>query len=198
MADFFYSQSAAQLQSNMDKVSATTGDLIDTNNLDSNVSSLGYIKSLGTDNYAHFKDERAAGTNGGTSPLSTTVVRKLNTTEINNITGCSLSLDQVTLDVGVYLIHARAPAFAANNHRITLYNATDAVNELVGTTVYTANANGVMSDGLLCGILTVSGSPKNFELRHYTAASVVNTGFGVAGSDGNVETYSELFIRSVV
>jgi len=44
MADFFYSQPAVKLQSNMDKVSATTGDLIDTNNLESNVDSLGYSK----------------------------------------------------------------------------------------------------------------------------------------------------------
>lgn len=44
MADFFYSQSSTQLQSNMDKVSATTGDLIDTNNLESNTNSFGYSK----------------------------------------------------------------------------------------------------------------------------------------------------------
>lgn len=45
MTDFFYTQTAAELQVNHDKVSATTGALIDENNLDSESSSLGFIKS---------------------------------------------------------------------------------------------------------------------------------------------------------
>ena len=44
MTTYSYTQTAAQLQSNQDKVSATTGDLIDTDNLDANTASLGYSK----------------------------------------------------------------------------------------------------------------------------------------------------------
>lgn len=171
-----------------------TGSAYKVPAVNSGETALEFVTTLSTDNYAHFKDEKTSGTNGGTSPSSVYATRTINTTVTNNISGCSLSSNQVTLAIGTYLITARAPAFAANSHRSSIYNVTDTVNEILGTTAYTSNSNGVMTDSLTSGILTVSGSSKDFELRHYTAASVANTGLGVAGTDGNVETYSELII----
>ncbi len=188
MTDFFYSQGAAQLQSNMDKVSATTGDLIDENNLDSNVGALGYTKST---NYAYFRDERVSGTNAGTS-VAGTQPRVLNTTVTNNITGCSLSSNQVTLDAGDYYIRARAPAIFVSGHKASIYNTSTSTTELIGASAFNG-ASVVHTDSTLQGFLTVT-SLHVFELRHYTANSVASNGLGVSSSSGLAEVYAELEI----
>lgn len=192
MVDFFYSQSAAQLQSNMDKVSATTGDLIDTNNLDSNVSSLGYIKST-IEEYAHFRDEKASGTNGGSS-VSGFNVRVLNTTVVNNITGCSLASNQITLAAGDYYIRARAPAYRSQNHRTTLYNTSTTAVDMLGSSAFCSMTDNVQADSFIQGKLTVAASHV-FELQHYTSTVIAATGLGVGAVSGQVEIFAELEIR---
>jgi len=74
----------------------------------------------------HVEDQKTSGSHGGSSVATTWTTRTLNTVVSNEISGASLSSNQITLPAGKYYFEASAPAYKINGHRIKLYNATDA------------------------------------------------------------------------
>lgn len=160
--------------------------------VNSGETALEFVTALSTDNYAYFRDEKANNVDGGTSSTGTQT-RALNSTVVNNITGCSLTTNQISLTAGVYFVSATAPALQSDGHRILFYNTTTSTKELLGRSDYSASFDTVTTYSALQGVLTVTATHV-FELRHVMEAGLVTFGLGAAANSGDVEIYTELHI----
>jgi len=144
----------------------------------------------------HVRDEKAANNNGGTFTAGSFQTRTLNTVMTNEITGASLSSNQITLPAGTYYIHATAPAVVVENHKAKLRNTTDSSDTLIGTSEY-ANATYATSNvSIITGRFTIA-SQKTFEIQHRCLSSQNNNGFGVNTNIGVVEVYTDVQIWKV-
>lgn len=147
----------------------------------------------------HVRDQKAAGTNGGTFTSGAWRTRDLNTTLTNTITGASLATNQVTLPAGVYEVMASAPSVDTNGHQARVYNITGAATLINGTTAFNSGA-GTSAASLVFGRFTLTATSL-VELQHACQTTAVTTGFGVGntlGGQKTTEVYGDLFIRKVV
>lgn len=148
--------------------------------------------------YLLARDEKASGTNGGSSVGSTWTKRDLpSSPQVNGITGASIASSVITLPVGTYMVRCSAPVYASNNHHIRLRNTTDGVTEIVGQASRAGSGYTQHTSSVLTGQLTVSTSAKTFEIQHWVAASNAGDGFGVAVGSGEVEIYTVLEIWKI-
>lgn len=144
----------------------------------------------------HVRDEKSSNTSGGSSSASTDNIRDLNTVVTNEITGASLSSNQITLPSGTFYIEATAPAYGgALLHRAFLYNDSDSSVTILGSGSYVRSTNAHQTHSFVVGRFTIASS-KTFELRHYTSGSQ-NPGLGVATNDGRTEVYGDVRIWKV-
>ena len=154
-----------------------------------NGTKIGEINSSGiviTQSYWNIIEQQSSGVNGHngvTFNSGNWVTRILNTTiGNNNISGSSLSSNQINLSSGAYRIWASIPASINGLHKAVLYNVTDSINTLIGTSESTTDS----SRSLIVGTFTISSS-KTFEIRHRSSA---NGTFGTASDFGIPEVYS--------
>jgi len=154
------------------------------------------VYSAATTGLYYVRDEKASGTDGGSSSADTTSTRTLNTEKVTNITGASLSSNQVTLPAGSYWMEGSAPGRRVGKHKALIYNVTDSSVALVGTSGQNPGNGYISNMSFVRGLVTIT-SQKVFELRHYTALAAAGTGFGQSTGMGEVEVYSELLIRRV-
>lgn len=132
-----------------------------------------------TPSYVKVSDTKAKNSGGGNS-VAGWQIRTLNTEDSDSDGICTLSSNQVTLDAGTYECYISAPAGFGLTHHAVLWNATDSVVVLNGTTEYTTNTNAAMTRSVINGRFTIAAS-KALEVRHYTA-QVISSGLGVAGN----------------
>lgn len=147
---------------------------------------------------AHIQDQKTSGTNGGDFNSGAWRTRDLNTICIDEI-GISLSANQFVLPAGDYYIEASGPAYRVNRHMMRLYNVTDAVVSLWGTSMFAADADSGYNNSHITGRITTGGS-ETFEVQHRCQTSHTTYGFGMAsGSDFSVdhETYVDIRIFKV-
>lgn len=136
------------------------------------------------------RDEKAQGTNGGSSAAGVQT-RTLNTQVANTISGASLAANQITLPAGTYRVNAHTPANGPNLVQAWLWNVTDSTATIKGT-----SENGTLGGGadsasvrsFVNGRFTITSS-KVFELRLYTDSVIANTGLGATDSQ-TTEVYS--------
>lgn len=150
-------------------------------------------------NLLHVRDEKSANTAGGT-PSSGSNTRVLNVSVTNEISGASLSSNQITLAAGTYSIDASSPAYRADEHRIYLWNVSDSSVTLVGLNNYcwSNSADVGMNQSFVRGRFTIS-STKTFELRHeFTSTSGGSNGLGLATNNGQIEVYASVMIREII
>jgi len=153
-------------------------------------NALEFVSILSTDNYAYFREEQTSGTEGGAS-VAGTQVRVLNTEVTNNIPGCSLASNQITLAAGTYYFRASTPSYRGGRHKALLYNATDTANLNIGSTEISGNGDTTQTSSYVSGTFTLAAS-KDIELRHYIQVAVATNGLGTAASASLTEVYSEL------
>jgi len=96
-------------------------------------------------------------------------VRTLNTTDINTITGASLSSNTVTLPAGTYDVYCRVPISQFSSTQLLLYNSSDSTNILVGGSHRGASVALQNLDNILTGRFTLAAT-KNVQVRHYVLA----------------------------
>ncbi len=125
--------------------------------------------------YAIFNDTKASTTAGGTFTQGAWRTRDLNTTQINQITGCSLSSNQIILPAGTYFINSAAPAYNISQSVSRFYNITDSTQTILGKNAVPIGS--VMVDSLLYGVFTIAAQ-KTFELQHYCTVTNSTYGFG--------------------
>lgn len=149
------------------------------------------------ENLAIFVDQKADTTPGGTFTSGAWQIRDLNTTRVNNISGVSLAANQITLPAGTYEIEASAPARQVDLHKARLFNVTDAVTAIVGTSEV-SEATGTIATprSFILGEVTIA-SAKSFRLEHRCSTTRGTDGFGSASSFGEAEVYSIIKIRKL-
>ena len=140
--------------------------------------------------------ELASGNNGGTATSGSFQTRTLNTVKTNEITGASLSSNQITLPSGTYFCDAVAPCYSVSYHKSILYNTTDATEVLFGTNSMAHPTYGNVTDSHIYGRFTISAQ-KVFELRTRVNTSRSNNGFGLGHSYGVTEKFSSVKIWKV-
>lgn len=144
---------------------------------------------------AIFTDEKSNGTDGGTS-TNTYTTRTLNTTRVNNITGCSLGSSIVTLTAGSYYIECSAPANNANGHKVRLFNNTTSGSIAIGSAAYSPGG-GFNTESKAYAYLTITGST-NIIIQHIVNNVIATTGFGRATSMGSDnEVYAQIMIQQI-
>ena len=144
----------------------------------------------------HVRDEKANNTAGGTATSGSFETRTLNTVMTNEITGASLASNQITLPSGTYYIHASAPAYGVNAHKIKLRNTTDSSDTIIGTSENTAAVDGVTNHSFVIGRFTITAQ-KVFELQHRVQTTLATEGLGVKSNFSVVEVYADVKIWKV-
>jgi hypothetical protein len=143
--------------------------------------------SLGT-TFAIFNETQAASTNGGSITAATWTKRTLNTTQINQISGCSIASSVITLGAGTYSINAQTPGDQLDNFKARLQNTSDSTTTLFSQNAYTISSAGYATvNALIMGVFTIT-SAKNFELQMYSQVTSGATGLG-----RGVAAYTSLF-----
>jgi hypothetical protein len=145
---------------------------------------------------AIFNETQANGTEGGTFTSGSFVKRTLNTTVVNNITGCSIASSVITLPAGTYFVSAVAPALQVSNHKLRLQNTTDATTIAIGTNGSTAAANTVQTNATLVTCFTLAAS-KTIELQHRCATTAATYGFGTQNGFSVSEIYASITIARI-
>ena len=137
------------------------------------------------------QDEKTQGTSGGSS-VSGTQVRTLNTVKLNEITGASLSSNQITIPAGSYEVIANPGNYvgATGARKLRLYNVTDASYLIEGT-----NSQHYTNSSRIHGFFTITGT-KVIELREFIVSAVTD-GLGAAISHGT-EIYSSVILKKRV
>ena len=145
----------------------------------------------------HVRDEKANGTNGGTFTNGAWRTRTLNTSLTNEISGASLSSNQITLPSGTYYIHASAPAYSIDRHKLKLRNTTDSSDTLIGTSEQGENAYAGFNRSFVIGRFTIAAQ-KTFELQHRCTTTISTNGFGLSSTwSGEIEVYTAVQIWKV-
>jgi len=144
----------------------------------------------------HVRDEKSASTDGGSATGGSVMTRDLNTVVTNEITGASLSSNQITLPSGTYYIEAYAPGYACNKHRLFLYNVTDSSYTIMGSTGYARTTNAHQTESKLMGRFTIAAQ-KVFDLRQYFGSTQSGSGMGVSEDQGRTEYYANALIWKV-
>ena len=140
----------------------------------------------------HVVDEKAASTAPQTFSTGQNT-RELTTVKTNEITGASLSSNQITLPSGTYYAQAEAFGYLNNRHKISLYNTTDAEYTIVGFSSNSHASYYTASPSILSGRFTISAQ-KVFELRHYIQSGSAS---GISTNTSLVEVYANVRIWKV-
>ena len=147
------------------------------------------------DNILIVVDQKSSGTGGGTFTSGSWVTRDINTVVYNGIDGASLNSNRITLPAGVYYVKASAPALRVNEHKAILYNVSDSITELIGSSEDSDKDGDGQTRSFIEGIITIAGS-KVFEIRHRCSSSR-SMGLGLPCSFGVAEIYTQVFIRKI-
>lgn len=145
--------------------------------------------------YILLRDEKAAGTSGGTFTSGAWQTRTLNTEVVDTGGHCTLTSNQFTLASGTYRIRASAPAYNVLRHQTRLRNITDGSTTLVGSSEYAGTENTGQSvfpttnRSHVSGRFTITAS-KAFEIQHRCEQTRNTFGFGVEANFGEVEVYT--------
>ena len=140
--------------------------------------------------------QKSNGTEGGTFTSGAWQTRILNTVVTNEISGASLSSNQITLPAGTYEIEASAPAYLVTHHKLKLRNISDTSDALIGTQAYCLGTDSVQTLSFLYGRITIA-APKIFELQHYCSVTQATLGFGIASGFNVIEIYARIWIKKV-
>jgi hypothetical protein len=151
--------------------------------------------------YAVFEDRRPSGVspNAGVSGWNK---RVFGTTVASSGTSISLaSSSSFTLQPGTYLVEAVCPALQAGLHQAAVFESTEPANStiavLIGGSAQSKieNASGPhYGTSNVTGYITVSGSAKTYEVRHYLNS---NADLGRPTESGLPEVYARVHIRKM-
>jgi hypothetical protein len=149
-----------------------------------------------TNSLLHVRDEKAAGTQGGTFTSGAWRTRTLNTTKTNTISGASLASNQITLPAGTYTIQAYAPGLRVDGHVAKLYNITDSADVLIGSNASCGSGSTTHAPATVFGVFTITAQ-KTFELQHRCQSTCADVGFGVRNELSIGEVYAEVLIWKI-
>lgn len=99
-------------------------------------SGAGAAVSSRAPDFIEMRDEKSAGTDGGSFTSGDWRTRTLNTEHADTGGHASLSSNQITLAAGTYEVEIICPAVGVDSHQAKLRNISDSTDTLVGSTSY--------------------------------------------------------------
>jgi len=151
------------------------------------------------DNFADiaiFNETQASGTSGGTSVTGSFIKRVLNTTVVNNITGCSIASSVITLPAGTFLITANSPFFGPARCKIKLRNTTAGTDAIIGLSAYSNDTADAQTSALLSGTVTTTAAT-TFEVQYRVEKASAPQGLGIESSFSVSEIYTTIIIQRI-
>jgi hypothetical protein len=149
---------------------------------DDDVTVLGYLQTdanerLGVHNLLHVQDQKAAGTHGGTATSGAWRTRDLNTDVVNNISGASLTSNQISLPAGKYYVEGTTTAYRIGQSVARIFDVTG--SELLVLSAFTRVDTTVIASVLvpLCGVFDIEETSV-IELQHLFSTTRENNGLG--------------------
>ena len=143
--------------------------------VDDSVSGVSGVLSV--DNFLHIQEQQTAGTSGGSTVAITWTKRPINTVVTNTITGASLASNQITLPAGTYYVEARSPGHKVGRYTSRIYNTTDAITELSGSSELSQNGDNCTTSSSILGVFTIAAS-KVLEFQYSAQIAVATVGLG--------------------
>lgn len=161
-----------------------TGDFLDSNNL------------------FQIQHQKPSGSNGGNIVTGENTLT-LNTVVKNEITGASLSSNQIILPVGKYYVSAKAKVYmngGVSGFSLHLDNITDTLQIIRGLSTYLLEND--VSSYAWDSTLDINGyfelsSTKTLELKCYVENDGIQTYNGNKSNNGDVEIYNDILIWKV-
>jgi len=144
---------------------------------------------------AIFNESQASGTDGGAFTSGSYIKRTLNTTVINEITGCSIAASVITLAAGTYQLVASGSAYAVNQHKVRIQNTTDSTTIQLGSSEISAPES-VGNRSFVNAYFTLAAQ-KTIELQHRCATTKNSNGLGAGASFSDNNIYSQITITKV-
>jgi len=144
----------------------------------------------------HVRDEKANGTHGGTNSSGSFLTRTLNTVKTNEISGASLSSNQIILPSGTYYIQGRSISYRTDETKTKLRNITDSSDAVISTSTRAGYDAVTTCDNWIIGRFTITAQ-KTFELQQRSNNYVAGDGYGTASNFSTVEVYSDVQIWKV-
>jgi hypothetical protein len=144
---------------------------------------------------AIFREEQSSGTTGGTFTSGSYTKRTLNTTVVNNITGCSIASSVITLPAGTFAVTAFAPAAEVSRNKLRLQNTTASTTLQIGNNQQSNTTDGY-NMATVNTVFTLA-SASTIELQHRCTSTIAGYGLGLACSYGDVEVYASIIITRI-
>lgn len=148
----------------------------------------------GLTGYILLRDEKAAGTDGGSFTAGAWQTRELNTKVVDVGSYAALSANQITLPAGTYRCRIQCPAYAVNKHQARLYNVTNAAVLLLGSSQRNASASALfVVPSIIAGRFTLA-TTKVLEVQHRCETTQAGSGLGQSsGFDTEIYTIAEFW-----
>jgi hypothetical protein len=175
-------------------VDADTVDGIEGSVITENANAIALL-NLAVGGVMILADQKPDTTSGGPSVVGDNI-RDLNTVIKNTISGASLSANRVQLPLGSYFILAMVPSYHSGQAKSYLFNYTDTLVEVTGSSSYSANGSNAAAVSTILDGFTIA-TTKQFELKLTTVGAFAINGLGVASSSGLVEVYSQVYIAKI-
>jgi len=190
-----YADSAARTSAIPSPTEADLSYLQDTNSVEVYDGSA-WASIAPTGGIAIFNETQSAGTSGGTFTSGSYVKRTLNTTVVNTITGASIAASVITLPAGTYEVHATAPAYDVDRHKMRIRDTTNSTTLAIGNPLIATSGTDVSNQSSVMGSFTLAGSA-NIEVQHRCGTTRAANGLGVEGGFGDNEVYAQITIRAL-
>lgn len=180
----------SELQADAVGAAEIAADAVGTSEIaDGTIAAADLATSAAVEPYLEYRDEKAAGTDGGTCTSGSFATRTINT-EVSDAGGYgALSANQITLTAGTYEVWASAPALVVDNHQARLRNVTDGTTVIVGSSAYSGSGNTNATTSIVTGRFTI-GASKALEIQHRCQTTKATNGYGDAANFGEVEVYT--------
>ena len=144
----------------------------------------------------HVRDEKSSTTVGGSMTTGSFQTKALNTVLTNEISGASVSSNQIILPSGTYFIIASTPQYQCQRFKAKLRNITDSTDTLIGTSEFSNSNMEIVTRSFVIGRFTIA-SQKTFEIQSRVVVSNSNETSGVASGFSVVEVYTDVQIWKV-
>ena len=145
----------------------------------------------------HVVNQQATATGGGGSTSGSFVKLPYNTVKTNEITGASLSSNQITLPSGTYYLSANTVLYRTNESKIVLRNTTDSTYDLIGHPMFVSQGDSASGSVHIDGRFTISAQ-KVFEIQVWTQRTQGNGfGYGSGITDGQASVFASAKIWKV-
>lgn len=171
----------------IEDLAVTAGKL--ASNLDLSSKTVTLAASAKALDYLEYRDEKSAGTNGGTATSGSFQTRTLNVEAFDTGSHGSLSSNVITLAAGTYQTEIIVPGSAGVNQFVAkLRNTSDSTDTLIGSVAIAGGGN-IGDKSIITGRFTIAGS-KNFEVQMRVTTTTNNVGWGTACNLGVTEVYT--------